>query len=502
MNLGFKNKERHVIPRWRAYADSVKLPELKASRPTPRTSEQQYFDIEAKKIAFDSTGGSAFASDLISSALVSGDTGIALEAAESVLGGPNETKSELLRKQALRVAGIIELPQEDPCSSASEVLHDTRTRITGLRSKTYVDPRNSIAWVDLALAYVLVGQLDRASRCMNVALSLSARNRFVLRSACRCFMHVGEKDRAHHLLMRSPVINSDPWILSAEIAVAAAIGKTSRNIKRASLLLAREKWSPRDTSELASQLGTIAMYTGKRKEARKLFEKALVEPNDNALAQIAWFGKEIPSARVAEMTASTPCSSEARALHAYNQMDWTEALDSAKGWFVDLPFSSWPVLFCSYIASTAFEDYHFSVELLRHGLRANPDDIVIKNNLAFALLQQNRIAEAEALVDRQRSETDHSIITAVMEATRGLLMFRKGYTDKGRGHYESSIAIASRLGDRPRAAMASVYLAMEEIRAKSDEAYAAAKRAEEYAERSGDPIVGLLSARMQKRLQS
>ena len=92
-------------------------------------------------------------------------------------------------------------------------------------------PRNPLLWSDLSRLYTSVNSKDKATRSMQVALSLARNDRFVLRGASRLFLHQGEKEKAHKLLESAETLKADPWILAAEIATASAYNKTSKYIK-------------------------------------------------------------------------------------------------------------------------------------------------------------------------------------------------------------------------------------------------------------------------------
>src|SRR5437870_228380 len=110
---------------------------------------------------------------------------------------------------------------------------------------------------------------------MDTALALAPENRFILRSAARLYLHIGEGRRAHRILLEADALLHDPWILSAEVAIAAVMGKSSKHIKRARKILEAERFKPIHLSELASAIGTVEARAGNRKRSRQFVERSL-----------------------------------------------------------------------------------------------------------------------------------------------------------------------------------------------------------------------------------
>ncbi len=98
----------------------------------------------------------------------------------------------LPRKLASAVLGTIDAEE---LSSENSVGDDIRR----LRAELIRYPRNSLAWIDLALAYTRIAKAKRAKRCIESPLTLDSENRFVLRSAVRFFLHTGDLGLAHRI---------------------------------------------------------------------------------------------------------------------------------------------------------------------------------------------------------------------------------------------------------------------------------------------------------------
>src|SRR5439155_22265534 len=128
---------------------------------------------------------------------------------------PNSGASPLARKPASSVPGIPTEFDTHPLGG------DHRSRIRVLRQRSIAEPRNAFVWVDLALLYTTLGLRDQAARAIRIALALAPEDRFVLRCASRFLVHIGDAERAHHILKRSEATPYDPWLMAAEFAVSS-----------------------------------------------------------------------------------------------------------------------------------------------------------------------------------------------------------------------------------------------------------------------------------------
>jgi hypothetical protein len=121
------------------------------------------------------------ATDFLSASVVSNRTGDAQDAARFLLENPSDVSvSALSLARSIAPGGTSE--QGDFDENWAEVVRRLRTSLA-------TDPRSAMQWSDLALAHTVLGNRRNALRSMNVAISLAPDNRFVLRTAARCFQH-------------------------------------------------------------------------------------------------------------------------------------------------------------------------------------------------------------------------------------------------------------------------------------------------------------------------
>jgi tetratricopeptide (TPR) repeat protein len=167
-------------------------------------------------------------------------------------------------------------------------------------------------------------------------------------------------------------------------------------------------------------------------------------------------------------TIRVPFAAEALARAASDEGDWAEALAQAESWLDDQPFDTNAALVGSYVASIGLEDWEVSADIARVGLRARPGDVMLTNNLAYALIEAGQLREASMALSQldlsSLSDTDRIVVTA----TLGLLRFRSGDLEAGRQLYSRSIDLARRNGDRGLEVRAHAML-LREVRASADD---------------------------------
>ena len=332
------------------------------------------------------------------------------------------------------------------------------------------------------------------------AVQLAPDNRFVLRSAGRLWVHLGDPEKAHEIVARSRRTLHDPWLLAAEIALGSIVNRGRRNVKAARRLLGGGRFGPVHTSELASALATLELHAGSIKKAKTLFGRSLQEPTENSIAQAVWAGRQSKRIHVKGSFDEHANAFEAESWSCYMAGQWEEATVNALRWFGDQPFSRRPPGHGSFVTAVALQDYTKSRWFAEIGLRANPDDFTLLNNLAFACLNLGQVSEAKQALDRIARRVDMSARQSiVLTATRGLYAFRTGQLEQGRLLYRSARDEAKRLNGqigRQIGAFASMFYALEEIAVGGPQAEAASREARSAAKRISDPIAKTLSERL------
>lgn len=428
----FENKDRKMIPNWRSFNKTVLMGELDMSlvKPivVPNLSIDSYIeDFKEKKTV-------PHAADLISASIVNGceqNESVKDAATFIIANKKHATKSQ--SDIADRIVGDVNKDIENKLSNITIKELDNclpidfyRNRIKLIKKYVIEYPYNPISWVELSRSYSILGQEKQAVSAMKSAVQLCSDNRFILRSAIRLFAHYGDIELAHDIVRKSTITNYDPWITSAEIAIASLRGRSSKFIKRGIELLNSNKFSPFSTTELASSIGTIELAAGSRKKSRELFNKSLIAPNDNSLAQMEWIlnqkDKTLFDRSLIKM--QNEHNFEAQALFNFHDKKLVDALNNTCQWFCDMPFSKRPVMLGTHIAEILGYT-NLAVKFLETSLISHPNDPQLLNNIAYYLALENKTDEALKYYNKINYNSDISKLTEICTtATYGLICFR------------------------------------------------------------------------------
>jgi Tfp pilus assembly protein PilF len=460
--------DRQLIPRWRNYLTTVELGELSSQKgislPLPDLE-----NLPERYELFKSKPSQIYASDLVGAAFLYNKPEFGREAARYLLAD-SARNSIISTEVAEKVLGIYKARRESLLLEKHEYFSGfgSNSKIKRLKRAIVRDPRSSIYWTDLAREYAIAGLSDKAKKAMEIALYLSPNNRFVVRSAARLSLHLDNPEYAYHIIKKSPLTKFDPWLVSAEIAIAEVNGKPSKFVKTGTNFLESDSFNPSDLSELASSIATLEAKNGNIKKGRKLFRQALISPNDNTVAQVEWVSRRFHLFEMDVKYLKVPASYEAGTLHYIDSSEWNSALESSKKWLDDQPFSSRPAIYGSYIASTFLEDFLEAERISERGLTANPNDPILLNNLAFALTNQNKVEEAEKVFAKINYNEIEPEGKTVWNATNGLIHYRKNDAINGRLFYEKAIELSSEQNDKRKKALAIYYYACEELRRRAE----------------------------------
>ncbi len=441
-------------------------------------------DLAEAEDAFTCWPGPSTAADLVGSALsVQAKPASSIDAAHYLLATPGAPSNARDLARALLGEGLHRTAEIDKPELDFDAI---RGRARELRRIIKAESRNAVRWVDLALAHTVLGHPRQAERELRTALALAGPNRFLLRAAARLYVHLDRPDEAHDLLTRDPAVLDDPWLAAAELSTASLAGTTSRHTRRARALIDdADGTAPLHLAELASQVATAELRAGRVRHARRLMVLALRDPTDNALAQAEWASAN--GLNLDRASLDRPRTWEARALRFSHEGDWQAASIAGLDWLGDQPFALEPAAFTSYAASVGAMDWKLAHTAAEAGLVANPDSTLLRNNLAFALANQDRPAEAAAQLDLVQTGGLSPREHAVVSATRGLIAFRTGQTAEGRRLYDDAINELRREHQDNLAALATVFRAREEVLRGTAEAPAAVKAAIATARNAGGP---------------
>ena len=501
MSTAIENIDRTIIPRWRESVITASTGELGTFLAiAPSDVPTSFKELEERITDWRRNETFGVAADLVSTAFVLGVADIreVVEAALFVLESETYAPKPVLDLALYITEGESEAASIDSLASSVPAADDPlRGQIRDLKARVRANPRNSVAWVDLARLYVSNGVHSKAERAMLNGIALSPNNRFVLRSAARFFVHLGDAERAYDLLRQSSVTEGDPWLKAAEIAVGDMVGKAPRRLRNAiRSMLDNPNFSPWHISELASAVATVEMKTGKESAARKHFRLALQQPTENTVAQATWAKSRINGVAPDDQHFRLPLSYEAKAYDAYERMEGRECVTECEKWLEDEPFSSRPASLGSFMSMVAFEDYERAIDFTKRGLLSNPRDFLLRNNLVVATAESGNLDDAANEFRRIDSRSLEGMEKVTWTATNGLLSFREREYEKGRECYRNAADLARHQRDRRLEPMVLTHWAREELLANQREnSYEIAGKAEKVAKNTSEACVKLSLAR-------
>lgn len=471
MSVKYDDSNRQVIPRCLSYATACSLRVLRANRGTEQIGGTEVEDSDARR-EWVETPSLMSAIDLVAEATIVGDFKLreARRAAKYIL-----SKGALCSSLVKELAGHFLAVPISTWKETGEILDKDgyRREVARLKWSVRDYPMNPIAWSDLSLNYATIGQIDKAKNAMRVATGLGKHNRFILRSASRCFMHLDEREEAVSILNKSGLCAIDPWIASAEIAISEATGLKSKCIGKAKDLVGNENLTPFSRSELAASLGTVEMKSGSVRKGKKIMRQAIVEPTENALAQVEWaacnFRIDFDDTLKLSKTVAAPF--EAIAKHKYYGKEWKDSLEACKKWGRFQLLSSRPIILSTFIASCLLDNDSEAIMIFEDAVPAQKENPLAVNNYAFALTRVGRTRVAEETLDKCNLDKASLEDKLAISATRGLICFREGRNiEEGRRLYDEAVTGFERLENYSSVAIAKYYWAFEEKRIKSEEA--------------------------------
>ena len=453
-------RNRTVIPRWKSPREAIETSNSQEGEVLSRKTLGNPW-IEHLTATFNQFPSAHTAHELYETASLYGRAG---GLAPLVLNLTKPLREALVRPDAMKQqfgGATVHAPFSlDDSVDVHEAV--ARSEIHRIRNLLTDNSDRPFCWSELARHYLVVAEHKKAIKCMQVALKLAKRNRYLCRAATRLYMHVQDPERALSLLRSEPTITSDPWLLAAEIATSTASSKKSRFLDVAMRFITSSPFNENQLSELAAAVGTVELIDGATKRAKFLFDKSLIAPTENSLAQAQWAVERESKIVIPASAWKTPASYEAKALAFRRARNWKNALQACAAWLAEEPFSSRPAMMGSYLAFRP-EYQRMMEQFASAGLRRDPDNFPLLNNRAVARAYLGRTEEAYADV---KTALQHASARndAHLMATLGLIAFRSGMPELGREYYGLSIAWFSQSREYTSVASAILYLSREEVR--------------------------------------
>lgn len=445
-------EKRTVIPRWRSSLQTRQSPEsLSLKKQKNLKSFESWFEEALRDFNANPSPGTL--ADAFSAALGEGRFDDAKRLAASVIEY-EDRMSPLAQKVALELleknGNGFKSPQDilkiqSITAYEPEVIH---RYIAHQRRLLRFNDGNPFYWSDLAFAFNLLGQKDQAEKAIIVAVSLSNNHRVFLRAAARFYDHWRDTNSALRKIQQSTELKSDPWLLSAHIAISQSAGRASPYLGTARNLVKRATRLSIHYSELGMSLATEEYFSGNKKRSKILANKSIPTATENALAQGVWLSKQL-DANINGLTSRLPTMEayEANAWHYYYAGEWRNSLDFTLPWLLDQPFSPKPAMHGTFIAATFLQDFELACALANFGLSHNKNDWGLRNNLVVALFANNEAERASQEFSNLTRPGEDSENYSVWLATCGLREYRAGELGSAREHYKDSRRLFERKKD-------------------------------------------------------
>lgn len=447
-----KDIQRRVVPRWRRVKDtpSEEVTSVRQSE-APKEFQSEFEGLKAQWLTFEDVPSAA---ELLFAASLGATDDVVHQAAQFIIDAPG-VASELKRLAMGRLPHVADSPPH-------EFERKHTFEISRLKRKLVDQPRNALAHVELARAYVSVGLIDKANQHIRAAIQLAPSSRFVLRSAARFDVHRGKTERSIKAL--ESAASHDPWVAASLISLADLEGKPVRKIKSIRELLENTS-NPAEQSELAAALGTLELKDAGLRKARKYFQISARDPNENVIAQLFWLSKRYGvnfDARLLDRSETF----EARAHSSASASNWRPALDACARWLDNEPFAIRPAFEGGFIASEMVGDFAAAIDFAHRGLISNPKSVGLMNNLAFSLIMNGDNVSAKDWLVRARNlvSSDGEAQKTVLQATEGLLLYREGNPTEGANHYIATILKAREIKNEKLFQLAYIHFCYEELR--------------------------------------
>lgn len=474
--------KRNMLPLWKSYNDTIVAKELEFLGHIALPVRFDKFDsfIEAWKTKQTIVS----AANLVNAAVASGNQlqQNVLYAAEFLLKHPDECSSLALdvAQSIINVSapGQPSLIQNETTfeTKADKLINELQTQENDLKARIGLLKRqiheycyNPIVYCELARNYASLGMDEKAKIYMNYAVSLAPHSRYVSRCAARFYVHIKDYDRAKRVLLDNGYIKSDPWLLAAEIAVESVMDRSSRYLKTGRQLVLSGNVSSFSSSELCLAICNEDRNSGKRRDANKMYERGMVDPNDNSLAQAEFFAKEKGISNIDFNSFQRIVhKNEADTRRALSEEKHEEAFISSLKWMLDYRFEHRPIEFAFGISCDYLKKYDYAINIVKRFLITNPKDLTATNNLVYVLGLSDRIDEAEQVLENinKRHNISENSITSngiCLIATCGLIEYRKGNISEGRKMYNTAIMAANKQKNKNLSAKARLNMIREEV---------------------------------------
>jgi tetratricopeptide (TPR) repeat protein len=328
---------------------------------------------------------------------------------------------------------------------ATFLLDDPKAALRYFRRALREDDRCVPAINNAGVCYQLRAQHDLAVRFFNRALSLDPACKIAVYNLAEAHIGGEEYDAAIRLLEFHR--NGMPGDLAMLERLAWSYGCYGNNAKVVEVLEHAVEISSEQDACMLNNLGVARVACGKDEAAERAYRRAIQVDPESVTLRIN-FGQLLASrGRWREVLGAlperndSPLNADAAALRCQALMNLTEHQDAAvlltkahRQFPDDRRFIAW----LGFLLVSRLNEIDSAIELLQPAVARYPDDLLMANNLSYALVKVGRLAEARALLAVHEGAMKNPTTAAalLMVATNGLMQIREGAFDAGIKAYE------------------------------------------------------------------
>ncbi|WP_348708480.1 hypothetical protein [uncultured Pseudoalteromonas sp.] len=339
-----------------------------------------------------------------------------------------------------------ELRMLDNYNSYSTDAGKVRLIIQKLKKLVHFNPRDSLSWMDLGFYYSILGEMNKAMHCVDVAKNIDPNHAFIARSYARFLVHIGDPEQASWYLKNRPNLNSNPLIMSAYTAISSAFEIRNPSIKKAVSLI--DNWGGDNAmvSELAACVGTIEFNNGSIKKAKKHIQVALTDPSENVISHVHWLHHKH---NITFKNMPHPSESIEGGV---NDLYQKKKFEECRGKLIDMhqfqPYSAGPIVDAGYLSIAALDDPNFVIQLSDKRIPHSHMRFGELNNLIVAklLLKQTKNLDVDLRLLAKRVDVEDTNCSATFKATIGMAFMESGMIVEGKKQYDESIEMLARKG--------------------------------------------------------
>ena len=449
---------RALVPRWRSLTNTPTIETIPTAR-FPEVSPSTVSEFENLLEVWRANDRACDAVDIMDAGIATGSRRLVVEGAKRVLRHADDLRDPIIQ----RANSILFRRPEFVASVSIDADASDRVfkKINSLKKALENSPRNALVHVEVARLYARIGQMESAERHLRMALAIAPDDRFTLRALTRFYTMMELPEEALRCLWRSIALQTDPWLLSAELAAGTLGTRAPRYAPKVGAKLKMRREITKDFSELAAGWATRQNINGESaKSVLKTLGQSFSDPTENVLAQGVWltdilnreFKKTFPKIYLPND------AHEAKCLAFSEEGLFSEAEAEAKIWVDDQPFQLRSFLLLSFIRYVHLSDYDGVLLAVEDGLLLHPGEWGLLNYAILACCQKSDLERAEHYLARFVRTKQDDEAKIFLSAAKGAVEFLRGNSATGLDLYLESMRQSRKLKQNNLTVNAAIYL--------------------------------------------